>query len=186
MRFRCLLSLAFCSCIWAQQQPDSQAALMSQILQRLDALEHENRELINEVSALRKQLAATSAPSSPVAADAAAAAPDQLEDRVGVAERRIAEQAQTKVEASQKFPVTLNGMLLFNAFDNSASPVAEAPGYYLLPTSSGRAGATVRQTLLGLDFQGPSLPGGGRVNGFVSMDFWAAVAGPEKIGRAHV
>ena len=45
-----------------------------------------------------------------------------LEDRVAVEERRTAEQAQTKVEAAHKFPIQLDGMLLFNAFANSTTP----------------------------------------------------------------
>jgi hypothetical protein len=96
-----------------------------------------------------------------------------LEDRVAVNEARVAEQAQTKVEASQKFPLSLNGMLLFNAFSNSQTARSPSATYELLSGDS-KAGATVSQSMLGLGFQGPQLPGGGRVNGSLTMDFYGA------------
>ena len=132
----------------------------------------ENRELLNQVHELREQL-------NPVQAKQDLNRDqnqDQgtLEERVEVNEARVADQAQTKVEASQKFPLSLNGMLLFNAFANSQGDGMS--GYGLL-TGPARTGATVRQTLLGLDFHGPALPWGGHVNGSLMMDFWAG--GPE-------
>src|ERR1022692_3172343 len=42
------------------------------------------------------------------------------EERLDIQERRIDEQAQTKVEASQRFPIRLTGMALFNTFLDSA------------------------------------------------------------------
>jgi hypothetical protein len=163
-----LLVLAMASQSFAQEstRPD---ATLTEILRRLDALEHENRELLQQVHELREQL------------NPAQAKQDQgqeqgtLDERVAVNEGRIADQAQTKVEASQKFPLSLNGMLLFNAFANSRAD--GTTGYGLL-TGPERSGATVRQTLLGLDFHGPALPWGGRVRGSLMMDFWGGFAEP--------
>jgi hypothetical protein len=87
-----------------------------------------------------------------------------------VNEARTAEQAQTKVEASQKFPIAISGMLLFNAFSNSRTAKNPDSTYELLSGAS-KAGATVAQSILGLSFQGPALPGGGRINGSLNMDF---------------
>ncbi len=42
-----------------------------------------------------------------------------MDERIEIQQQRIEEQAQTKVEASQKFPIRLAGMALFNAFVNS-------------------------------------------------------------------
>ncbi|MBV8865293.1 MAG: hypothetical protein JO210_07835 [Acidobacteriaceae bacterium] len=95
-----------------------------------------------------------------------------------VNEGRIAEQAQTKVEASQKFPISLNGMVLFNAFLNSTgSAPYPAEGYGPL-SGPGIAGATIRQTLLGLQMQGPALPGGGQAHASVMMDFGGGYSEP--------
>ena len=107
------------------------------------------------------------------ASNAAAATPVTVEEQLDIQGKRIAEQAQTKVEASQKFPIRLTGMALFNAFMNSKQNggaeypvVASAPG-------AGLSGATLRQTIIGLDFRGPGTVWGGNVHGSVYMDFSA-------------
>jgi hypothetical protein len=90
---------------------------------------------------------------------------------VDVAEQRIKEQAATKVESSQRFPVTLTGTVLFDAFFNAgrgAYSQTYAYGY-----SNSRGGASLSQTILGLEFRGPQLPAGGQVHGYLSMDFYS-------------
>jgi hypothetical protein len=171
MRHKYLLLLPlFVPRLWAQDKADSRE-LMLRVLQRMDALEQENRQLIEEVHALKQEVDASRTHAAP----ATTVQPDQapIGDRVAVNEHRIEEQAQTKVEASQKFPISLNGMLLFNAFANSAGSGSETSGGYGLLTGPNRSGATLRQTLLGIKFQGPTLPGDGRINGSLMMDFWA-------------
>src|SRR5436305_1799087 len=81
--------------------------------------------------------------------------------------------ADTKVESPQKFPVRLTGVLLFNAFMKSKQSggadypvVAAAPGVR-------HSGATVRQTIIGLEFSGPPSIWGGRAHGSVYTDFFA-------------
>jgi len=167
------------------QQINGQDQVLQQILQRLDTLERQNRELLEEVKQLRQA-------QSPVAAAPAPTEPltqPPIAERVKVAETRIEEQAQTKVESSQKFPLSLDGMLLFNAFANNQNAAAVFGGYGLLSGAS-RSGATLRQTMLGLEFHGPALPGGGHVEGDVSMDFWAGPPVPSdnwlRIRRAGV
>src|SRR5580700_3281231 len=101
---RKLASFLFClvpTLLSAQQKTDLQ-----QILERLDRIEQENKTLTDEVRALRQELAARSAagdaaipPSEPQPQGAVSSAP--IEERVQVAEQRISDQAQTKVEASQ-------------------------------------------------------------------------------------
>ena len=87
--------------------PAQTASDLKQILERLDRVENENRELREQVRELREQMRAGAAP-----------APDEkpkLEERLEIEERRTAEQAETKVEASQRFPIRLTGMALVNA-----------------------------------------------------------------------
>jgi hypothetical protein len=167
--------LCLSSRVLAQENADSQT-IMIHILQRLDALERENRQLLDEVHALKQQLDGSrlQAESPPQKQQDQ----QQLENKVEVQGRRIEEQAQTKVEASQKFPISINGMLLFNAFANSSNPETETSDSYGLLTGPSKSGATVRQTLLGLQYQGPSLPGDGHVNGSLMMDFWAGPSYP--------
>src|SRR5690242_8569258 len=97
----------------AQTSPE-----IRQILDRLERLEKENHELAQEVRMLREQLGGRPAAREEAAPEAAPAQASQ-EDRLTVQEHRTEELAQSKVEASQKLPVKLTGMLLFNTFWNT-------------------------------------------------------------------
>ncbi len=174
--------------LYAQENAES-STVMKQVLERLDSLEKQNQELVKEVHSLREQLNASGPNVKPSASDTdqvRQSAPDEptVDERLTVQERRTEEQAVTKVEAAHKYPIQLNGMLLFNAFANSASIVntaAYGPNSmyeYGLLTGPNRSGATIRQTLLGFDFQGPKLPGNGQVNGTLMMDFFGGSANP--------
>ncbi len=159
----------------AQTQPEIGA-----ILERLDRLERENRILIDEVRALRARLEggekanippATSEPATRTApGEPEAAAQPSVEERLDVLDQRIQDQAQTKVEASQKFPVRLTGMAVFNAYMNSAN--GGGAQYPVTATTPGprNSGATFRQTIIGLEYRGPATVWGGTVHGSVYMD----------------
>ncbi len=174
--------------LYAQESSESPAA-MKQVLERLDSLEKQNQELLQEIRSLRQEVKASGAAAAS-ANDGTQQAPDQptSDERLGIEERRTAEQAQTKVEAAHKYPIQLDGMVLFNAFANSASSISagsygtNAATQYGLLTGPNRAGATLRQTILGFDFQGPRLPGDGRVNGTLMMDFFGGSAYPDSTG----
>jgi len=157
--------------------PAQQKSDLQQVLDRLDRIEQENKDLAEQVRALRAELAASRAPTpaptpAPAPTEASAPAPP-LEEKVAVDEARIAEQAQTKVEASQKLPITLTGMLLFNAFLNGrANGGAEYPTTASLGVNSSAGGATVSQSVVGLKFQGPEIFGGGKISGSAFLDAW--------------
>ena len=162
------LVLFFPALLSAQQKSDLQ-----QVLDRLDRIEQENKDLAEQVRALRAELAASRAPApTPAPTEASAPAPP-LEEKVAVDEARIAEQAQTKVEASQKLPITLTGMLLFNAFLNGrANGGAEYPTTASPAVNPSAGGATVSQSVVGLKFQGPEIFGGGKISGSAFLDAW--------------
>src|SRR5438105_3574437 len=156
-----------------------------QILERLDRLENENRGLAAEVRALRQELAesrakdgalpspTTSVPANEPGPEAAPESTAPVDERLATAERRIEEQAQTKIEASQRLPVTLTGMVLFNAFLNGRHSAGQQyPVVATLSAGPMSAGGSLRQTVLGLKFQGPEVFGGGKVNGALYMDFF--------------
>ena len=148
----CLAPVTLC----AQTAPD-----LAKILERLDRLEAENRALTEQVRALQAQLGTAAPP------------PPTTEERLEIQEHRIEEQAQTKVEASQKFPIRLTGMALFNAFANSKQSGGSDYPVVAAPTGVGHSGATVRQTVMGLEFGAPPAIWGGKVSGSVYMDFFA-------------
>jgi hypothetical protein len=152
-----------------QTSPDIQ-----KVLDRLDKLEDENRILLNEIHALRNELESRQAPPP-----AGAAAPAPVEERLDVEENRTAELAQSKVEASQKLPVSLTGMLLFNSFVNGKfGGGAEDPVVASQNAAAAASGASLRQTVIGLKFNGPDLPWGGKASGSLYMDFFAGSLTP--------
>lgn len=166
-----VFGLLVCALSAFAQTTQEDSSALRQILQRLDHLEQQNRQLIDEIHALRSELAASRTQAGD--AEAVAAPPADIAERVEVQERRIEEQAQTKVESSQHLPVRITGMALFNAFLNSRS----APGFVvpvISPLDAGalRGGATLRQTTLGLEFRGPETFAGGKVHGVLNMDFF--------------
>jgi len=155
----------------AAQTASEDSATLRQILERLDRLEQQNRDLTAEVGALRKELA--EARTAPAGAETAKATPD-LPERMDVEEHRVEEMAQTKVESSQHFPIRITGMALFNSYVNSNSGAPDVPTVVGPGSGPRTGGATLRQTVIGLDYQGPEIFGGGKVHGFLNMDFYGA------------
>ncbi len=140
---------------------------MQQVLQRLDRLEEQNRVLVEEIRNLRQELAAGRAAPAP-----ATAAQPSVEERVEVQENRTAELAQSKVEASQHFPVRLTGMVLFNAFLNSHGSGGDGYPTFAVPGGEPSGGGTLRQSIIGLDYTGPRSIGGGRLSGSLRLDLY--------------
>jgi hypothetical protein len=76
-------------------------------------------------------------------------------------------------------PVSLTGMLLFNAFHNGGfGGAGEVPVTAQLNQGQSSTGATFRQTVIGLKFYGPNLPGGGKASGSAYFDFWGGTSTP--------
>ncbi|MBS1856415.1 MAG: hypothetical protein JST11_13695, partial [Acidobacteria bacterium] len=162
--------LAFAALLLPHAAGAQPADAIARIMERLDRLERENRELKEQVRQLSERLGGTPAAE---AGTAAAAPKASAEERLDIAERRIEEQAQTKVEASQKFPVRLAGMVLFNAFANSRQSGGADYPVVAAATGPGHDGATVRQSIVGLEFEDPAAVWGGKVHGSIYMDFFS-------------
>ncbi len=139
------------------------------ILKRLEALEQDNRQLREELRKVQQELNVSRTQPAGAA----------NEERAEVQERRTEELAQTKIEASQRMPISLTGMLLFNAFHNGKfSGTFQDPLLAASTRSPASSGASLRQTVLGLKFAGPSLPWGGTASGSLYMDFYAGSRDP--------
>jgi hypothetical protein len=177
-----LASLVFCLGV-----PDARAQSapeMREILSRLDRLEQTNQALIEEIRSLRKELAtlrpeaagqiqvaATDGAKGGQASGQSSASTDG--EARAVEQSRIDELEQTKVEASQKFPIRVTGMALFNAFSNGRyNNQSDNPTIASVAPGQDTGGGTFRQTTLGLLFDGPYTFAGGRVSGSVFMDFF--------------
>jgi hypothetical protein len=87
---------------------------------------------------------------------------------------KVAELHQDKVESASKYPVKLSGLILFNTYRNSGSlDIQDLPSlaFQRFPGSpNGSVGATLRQTVLGIQGAGPALLGA-RTSADVAIDF---------------
>jgi hypothetical protein len=87
----------------------------------------------------------------------------RVEEDVQLANSKIQEQSQTKVESSSKYRVRLSGLALFNLFENRGTvdsvdvpQIATPPGAL---SSVGTFGGTLRQSQIGLEAFGPDVAG---------------------------
>jgi hypothetical protein len=138
------------------------------ILARLDRIERENQALLEEVRALRSEVSALREQPPAVSPEAAAA----IQEKVDVQAARIDELDQTKVGSTQRFPIQLSGMVLFNAFANSHQSGGVEYPTLAAPPGLARDGATMQQTILGLEFRGPHTIWGGVAHASVYADFF--------------
>lgn len=135
---------------------------------QLDESQRELDEMRKELSQLKGQVANNTPGSgtpavedtqdSSSAADANAAAVDDLREREAVNESKIATHEQDKVESESKYPVRVTGLLLLNGFVNTSAVNAASTPTVAVP-GSGSTGASARQTVLGIDARGPHLFG---------------------------
>ncbi len=184
-KLSCLLLAACAARSLTAQQP----AELSTVIDRLDRLEAQNRELMAEIRALRLQLAASQPVSSETVPQTAETEtpPQPLAERVEVTEQRIADLDQSKISSEHRLPVTLTGMLLFNTFLNGKG-AGGADNPVVVPPNGGQAsgGATFRQSVIGLKVDGPGLIGGGKVTGAIYMDFFGGGTGLNQTVRLRV
>ena len=135
------------------------------ILERLDRLEKQNAELRAEVQSLRQ---AVEKGKEPVTA---------LNEKIELQSGRITEQDQVKVETVQKVPVKLTGMALFNAFHNGRhGGAADNPTTAVNARGPINAGGTFRQSVIGLEFDGPEAVLGGKIRGSLLLDLFSGSA----------
>jgi hypothetical protein len=163
----------FCVPLCAQTPADWKT-----VLERLDRLEQENRELREQLKALRDKV------SPPAEATAPEKPEPSLEERVAVQEQRTSEQAETKVEAGQRFPIRLSGMILFNTFYGTRYSNGQDIVLTAAPTpGSNAAGGTFRQSVIGLEYRGPATLWGGHVSSSVFLDFFSTADDGYNVAR---
>ena len=172
------------------QQLEKLAAALRATQQQVDQSQQQIQQMQVEIDRLRALLAAKDAPPKPAClAPATATATDssEISEDIDLLKSSSAQQQQTKVESSSKFPVRLTGLVLFNAFVNQGTvDQIDLPSSALLPSttsSNTSTGASLRQTILGLEGTGPVL-GGAQTSARVSMDFFGGVTGSATSGPA--
>ena len=146
---------------------------MIRVQAQLEESEHELKDIQQQLSALRGQagLSAKSSSDETAVSPAAqlAAAVEELREKQDIQESQLAAQEQTKVGSESRYPVTLSGMILINSFVNTRT-VDAAPTPAIAFPGPGATGATLRQSILGIDASGPHLFGA-RSHADLRIDF---------------
>ena len=195
----CALSVCLCPCIARAQEDVAEKVkqlteAMTRVQAQLDESQRQLEEMRRQLLTLKGEGATAANSPTPQTAesDAAklAAEVEDLRERQSLQETQIAVQEQTKVESESRFPVKVSGLVLMNGFvntravDMSATPTLAVPG-------AGGTGASVRQTIMGLDMRGPHLFGA-RSHGDLRVDFDGSApatngyAGGEGIGLVRL
>jgi hypothetical protein len=161
------------SSLSASQQTTEILRMLSEMHQELKDSRQEVEDLKKEVNELREELAASTQSSS--GAEALKSAVDELHDDQQVVQSEVKTLEQTKVGTESRFPVRLNGMILFNSFvvdgavDNPILPLIALPRTTQWAHHS--MGASVEQTQLGLSASGPKL-WDARTSADLAVDFF--------------
>ena len=160
----------------ASQRLDRLSVAIAQAQAQVDASQRQLADLKQQLALLRQQTlqrgaqapspgvaqgtseAAIPVAALPVAASPEAETPGRQAEQQAMQGSEIATLDQEKVESDSKYPVKISGLLLFSAFTNSRG--VDLP---VTPTvalgGQGSTGASVRQTLLGIDARGPRVFG---------------------------
>jgi hypothetical protein len=179
------------------QQLEKLAAALRATQQQVEQSQKQIQQMQAEIDRLRALLAAkdalpqSSATTAPLTAPAAATESPELTSEtaedIDILKSATAQQQQTKVESSSRLPVRLTGLVLFNAFVNQGTvDQIDLPSSALLPSttsSNTSTGASLRQTILGLEGTGPVLAGA-QTSARVSLDFFGGVTGSSTSGPA--
>jgi hypothetical protein len=179
--------------------PANVASLLKQLQAQIDTLNAQVKDLRTQqqsaqadASAMRKELDVTKShlaaleqpakgteaaqiqPGPPSAASSSEERVARLQENQQMADAKIAEQSQTKVESSSKYRLRLSGILLFNLFDNRGN--VDSVDFPQLATPSGpffadsSFGASLRQSQLGIEAFGPTIAGA-RTSADIQFDF---------------
>jgi len=147
--------------------------MLAEMRQELKDSRHEVDDLKKEVNELREELAASTQSSS--GADALKSAVDDLRDDQQVVQAEVKTLDQTKVGTESRYPLRLNGMILFNSYvvdgavDNPILPLIALPRTRQWVHHA--MGASLEQTVLGLSATGPTL-WNARTSADLAVDFF--------------
>jgi hypothetical protein len=158
------------------------SAAVDRVQSQIDASQQELADLRRQLRELTPSGDPPSASPNAETADAAelASAVASIRETQSMQQTQIATLEQSKVESESKYPVKINGLILMTGFVNTSrvddpqTPSVALGGY-------GSTGATVRQTLLGIDARGPHVFGA-ESHGSLRLDFDASAAGSSYTG----
>jgi len=164
---------------------EKQVQLLTDAVNRAqDQLQQSQRqlnELRRQLDDVRRQMnGGADDPPEPSDAQQLASQVEALKEEQAMEQSEIATHEQSKVESESKYPVRVSGLILLNGFvntsqvDMAATPTTAEPG-------PGSSGATMRQTVLGVEANGPHVFGAS-THGDLSTDFFGTTGGEAEGG----
>lgn len=154
------LKLAICVLLPAAAY--GQQATLDRVLEQLTQLQRENQRLVQEMDALRQQVLELKA----------AKPSDVVTEKLDVVNQRVEDLAGSKVEADQRFPVRLSGLVLMNSYLYAGrTGGAELPLVAQTSPSQRSAGGTFRNTQVAFLYSGPKVAGA-QVSGRLQLDLF--------------
>ncbi len=143
---------------------------------QLEQSQRQLDELREQLADVRRQInGGSNDPDPPDDAAKLAAQVEALKENQAVLQSEVATHDQSKVESESKYPVKVSGLILLNGFVNTSQvDVPEDPGMAL--SGPGSTGATMRQTVLGIDARGPHIFGA-TSSADLRTDFFGSVPG---------
>lgn len=171
-----------------EQKVEAISLTLAATHQQLQQSQQEIEQLREELAQIKKQLASN----QPVPAELSgarnvadmakdtAAAVEGLQEQQQTLEAQVKLHDQTKLESSSKYPIHVSGLILFNSFINRGSvDNIDLPEVALSnqgnTIGNGSAGASFRQTILGLEGYGPRVAGA-QTSANVDLDFFGGLA----------
>lgn len=166
-----------------QMRVEDLSALVKDLKTQQESAKAESAELRNELEKTKSQLVAlANSPVAPAEAPAGTSTSQtstedritKLEENQQLADAKIAEQSQTKVESASKYRVRLSGIVLLNMYgqrghvENTDFPQLAIPAGIL--SSGGSFGGSVRQSQIGMQAFGPTIAGA-RTSADIQFDF---------------
>jgi len=156
----------------------------AQLRQELQETREQLSALKNEISESHRNPLARAVESAVKAEGAGQGSTgEQVDERVAKVEEeqqlldaKIEDQYQTKVESGSKYRVKLSGMVLLNLFSNrGGTDNLDLPTGARAPMDTNASfGATIRQSLLGLELFGPEIAGA-KSRADIQMDFFGGL-----------
>lgn len=153
-----------------QAEQESARSESAVLRKELDATKSQLMAFSGQPGATPEQIGSGAAPGASTTGERIA----KLEENQQLADQKITEQNQTKVESGSKYRLRLSGIVLFNMYANRGTvenqdfPQLASPGYAL--SSDGSFGGSLRQSQIEIQGFGPTI-GGARTSADVQFDF---------------
>jgi hypothetical protein len=160
-----------------EKQLEAVSAKMDSMRQELIDSRTELQAMRAEMAELRREVGGSSAGETDTAVSALRASVEQLQETSSVLGAEVKQHDQTKVETVSKFPVRIDGAVLFTALSNSGNADnLDVPTVAMPPqpgSPQGSLSAAARQTILGLEATGPHW-GQATSSAALSVDFFGS------------